>query len=310
MKLGIIGKGNFSDKVFNYIQRSTPFDVTNGLETGNEGNIECVKNTCDLLKKVDTIIILDPIYCDFNTIEMVVKNGIHIYIESPGLLSYSDLERIQMLALESGSLVQIGLKERFYNLYNDLDKYNAIPRIIDTNRYLKFSKNSTHFSVIDDLMLHDIGVAIRLTQSEIKNIQSTAVGLYCNQPDVVNTRLEFYNGAIANISVSKIANKDRHDTKFFAENIYCSINFQEKYLKVQRNEGGEALDEIWGVCTTYTLVKNSNEYLTILGNELNSFYHCIQNGLEAISGIPEYLQILLIAEKIKLQLERNFISKP
>lgn len=309
LKLGIIGKGNFSKKVLDYTHQNTEFQVVATLDSIILEDVMSCNTIEELLSVVDGVLILDPIYCDIHTLQIIVRNGIHVYIESPGLINYSDFEKMLHLSLESESVVQIGLKERFYNVFNDLQKYDVHPRIIDSHRYVKFSKQSTHLSVVDDLMLHDISLVTELVKSDIKSIQSTAVGLQSNQPDVVNTRLEFYNGSIATLSVSRIANKDRHDTKFFAENFYGSINFLEKYLKVQYNQGNEAMNEVWGISTIYSLVRDSDEYLSILGNELISFYHCIRNRIDVKAGISDYLQTLRISDKIKLQLERNYISK-
>jgi len=309
LKIGIIGKGNFSKKVLEYTHQNTEFEIIASLDSIVLEQVLSCETLDKLLSMVDGILILDPIYCDIHTLQTIVKYGKHAYIESPGLISYADFEKILQLSRESESVVQIGLKERFYNVFNDLEKYQVHPRIIDSHRYVKFSKQSKHLSVIDDLMLHDISLVIELVKSEIKSIQSTAVGLQSNQPDVVNTRMEFYNGSIATLSVSKIANKNRHDTKFFAESFYGSINFLEKYLKVQYNQGRDELNEVWGISTIYSLVKDSDEYISILGNELISFYHCIRNGIDVKAGISDYLQTIRISDKIKLQLERNYISK-
>ena len=264
----------------------------------------------EFLVEVDIIIVLDILMSDFQNLAEIVRNGKHLYIESPGLCSRRDLRNLEHLAYESGSVIQIGLKQRFYTFYDDLIKYDVTPRIIDSNRFVKFNKKSTHLSVIDDLMYHDIDVCIKLANADVKSVYSTAVGVYYKDPDVVNTRIEFYNGCVANLSASKIANKNKHETKFFQNNTYCSIDFVNQRLKVQNNVGDEGeCDEQWGVKTTYTQTKDSDGYVSMLGNEINSFYNCIAKKVEPTAGISQYLQLKSVTDKIKEQLERNFTSK-
>ena len=158
-------------------------------------------------------------------------------------------------------------------------------------------------------MLHDIDVTLKLANAEVKSIYSTAVGVYYNDPDVVNTRVEFYNGCVANLSASKISNKEVHQTKFFQNNTYCSIDYVKQQLKVQNNtRDEEGTDEEWGVKTTYSQTKDSDGYIAMLDKEINSFYNCIANNVEPSAGISQYLQLQSVTDKIKEQLERNFTT--
>ena len=60
--------------------------------------------------------------------------------------------------------------------------------------------------------------------------------------------------------------------------------------------------------TTYRQAKDSDGDITMIEKEINSFYHCIQNNVEPISGISQYLQLQSVTDKIKEQLERNFTT--
>lgn len=264
----------------------------------------------ELMNSVDAVLILDPIASDYNTVSELIKNGKNVYLESPSLCSRQDLRSLELLAYESDVIIQIGLKQRFYDFYGDLEKYNLVPRIIDSHRFMKFNKNSTHLSVIDDLMMHDIDVSMKLSNSEVKSVSATAVGVYYKDPDVVNTRIEFYNGCVANLSASKIADKHKHQTKFFQNNTYCSIDYIAQMLNVQNKDinSKKQAEEHWGVKTSYNQSKDSDGYISILGKELKSFYHCIEKNTEPDASVSKYLQLKSVSDKIKEQLERNFIT--
>jgi len=309
LRVGILGSGNFSNKVLSVLQESEKLNVVGAYDSAPVEGIEDFDDFETFLYAVDAVVVLDILSSDFSTLSKVVKYGKDLYVESPSLCGTYDLRKLEELAYEAGVTVQIGLKQRFYNFYNDLEKYHITPRIIDSNRFVKFNKNSTHLSVIEDLMLHDIDVTLKLANSEVKSIYATAVGVYYKDPDVVNTRIEFYNGCVANLSASKISNKDKHFTKFFQNNTYCSIDFVNQMLKVQNNTGDNTeSEEHWGVKTTYNQSKDSDGYVSMLANEINSFYNCIANNVEPSAGISQYLQLQFVTDKIKEQLERNFTT--
>ena len=309
MRLGIIGSGNFTAKVYEALSSDENHTVVGGFDTPTIQGLEIFNSIKELLTVCDSIAVMDVLSSGYGILSEVIKEGKDLYLESPSLCSRRDLRNLEMLAYESGAVIQVGLKQRFYSFYDDLEKYDIKPRILDSNRFVKFNKKSTHLSVIDDLMIHDIDVALKLAGADVKSIYSTAVGVYYRDPDVVNTRIEFYNGCVANLSASKISNKEIHQTKFFQNNNYCSIDFVQQTLSVQSNVPDEENpEEEWGVKTTYNQAKDSDGYISMLVKEINSFYHCITNSVDPYAGISQYLQLQSVTDKIKEQLERNFTT--
>jgi predicted dehydrogenase len=309
VRIGIIGVGNFSSKVLEYLMTIDTLTVVGGYDSLVLDSFQPYSSLEDMLPEVDSVLVFDILYSSFASLSMVIKYGKNLYIETPGLCTNRELRSLEMLGYESGSVIQIGQKQRYYSFYDDLAKYDLTPRIIESSRFVKFNKKSTQLSVIDDLMLHDIDVTLMIANAEVKSIYSTAVGVYYKDPDVVNTRIEFYNGCVANLSASKIGNKEVHQAKVFQNNTYCSIDYVNQLLKVQNNTGNdEGTGEEWGVKTTYRQAKDSDGYISMIEKEINSFYHCIQNNMEPISGISQYLQLQSVTDKIKEQLERNFTT--
>jgi predicted dehydrogenase len=309
VRIGIIGTGNLSERVLHALQSNSNVKIIGGYDIPNFLDLELFSSLHDMLDVVEGVLVFDILSSTYDTLAELVKHGKNVYIESANLLGKRELRRLDMLAYESGTVIQIGLKQRFYDFYQDLEKYNITPRILESSRFVKFNKNSTQLSVIEDLMLHDIDVALKLCDAEVKSIYSTAVGVYYKDPDVVNTRIEFYNGCVANLSASKISNKEVHATKFFQNNTYCSIDYVSQLLKVQNNTGDtNGSGEEWGVKTIYNQARDSDGYIAMLDKELDSFYQCIANKVEPSAGISQYLQLQSVTDKIKEQLERNFTT--
>jgi predicted dehydrogenase len=191
LKTGILGAGNFSERVLNLFSRMEGVELVGAYDSIPVGSLMDFSSLEDMMHHCQIVVVLDPISSDPSVLTALAKGGKHIYVESPSLCSRNDLRNLELLAFESDIVFQIGLKQRFYNFYSDLEKYALVPRIIDSNRFLKFNKNSTQLSVVDDLMLHDIDVSLKLSNSDVKSVFATAVGVYYKDPDVVNARIDF-----------------------------------------------------------------------------------------------------------------------
>ena len=307
MRVGIIGTGNFTKSVFDALQKEDYLTVVGGYESIKADGFLNFDSVNELIDAVDMVLVLDLLSCDYESFSEVLKYGKHLYIESPGLLGRRDLSRLELLANEASVSLQIGLKQRFYSFFDDLSKHELVPRIIESRRYVKFNSKSTQLSVLEDLMDHDVDVALKLVNSDVKSVYSTAVGVYYKDPDIVHTRIEFYNGCVANLSASKIADKETHKTQIFQKNVHCSIDYLNQIINVQssRSDSGE-MREDWGKRTKYNQKKD--DYIYMLKREVYSFYDSITNNMEPIAGISQYLQLQSVTDKIKEQLERNFTT--
>ena len=307
MRVGIIGTGNFTKSVLDALQKEDYLTIVGGYESIRADGFQNFDSLNALIDAVDMVLVLDLLSCNYENFSKVLRYSRHLYIESPGLLARRDLSRLEMLAYEASVSLQIGLKQRFYNFFDDLNKYEVYPRIIESKRNVKFNSKSTQLSVVDDLMNNDVDVALKLVNSDVKSVYSTAVGVYYKDPDIVHTRIEFYNGCVANLSASKIADKESHRTEIFQKNLHCSIDYLKQVIHVQTSQiNSEEMNEDWGIRTKYDQQKD--DYIFMLKREVYSFYKAITNNMEPIAGISQYLQLQSVADKIKEQLERNFTT--
>lgn len=307
MRVGIIGTGNFTKSVLDALQKEDYLTIVGGYESIQADGFQNFDSINELIDAVDMVLVLDLLSSNYEDFSEVLRYSRHLYIESPGLLARRDLSRLELLANEASVSLQTGLKQRFYNFFDDLNKYEVYPRIIESKRNVKFNSKSTQLSVVDDLMNHDVDVALKLVNSDVKSVYSTAVGVYYKDPDIVHTRIEFYNGCVANLSAIKIADKETHKTEVFQKNLHCSINYIKQVIHVQSSQSNSGeISEDWGKRTKYDQQKD--DYTFILKREVSSFYNSIINNMEPIAGISQYLQLQSVTDKIKEQLERNFTT--
>ncbi len=254
----------------------------------------------EFITQAEAIVVADLAWSDFQTISDLIRSTRHVYLEHPYLLSNGEIRRLENLALEAGVVVQLGLKHRYAEGFRVIKEFDIRPRIIDCNRQIKFSDKTTHISVISDLMLQDIDVALNLAGSPVKSINATGVGVMFDDPDVVNARIEFYNGCIATLNASKISGKEVHKSRFYQNNSYYSLNFLDQSVSMLRN-GSDNEEWIYKPEESDTS-QNSD----IFARELETFYRCIMDKSLPVANVGEYLNTRLVADQIIDQLERNF----
>jgi predicted dehydrogenase len=115
-----------------------------------------------------------------------------------------------------------------------LKVYIKDPAFIEAHRLSQFKPRAIDVSVIHDLMIHDIDIVLWMVGSEIEKIDANGVELITNTPDIANARLTFKNGAVANLTASRISANPMRKLRVFQPNAYISIDFGKPDVEVFR----------------------------------------------------------------------------
>ena len=83
-------------------------------------------------------------------------------------------------------------------------------------------------SVVLDLMIHDIDLLINLVDSPIKEIIADGISVISDNIDLANVKLLFKNGCVANLTASRISNKNMRKMRVFEQRSYTSIDLLNK----------------------------------------------------------------------------------
>lgn len=313
LNVGIIGKGNFTDETLRTFLDKKMFGLCCGLQSHKFENLLPLRNYEELDTTVDAVMIFDPAFCLYENLVEVIKSCKHVFIADTSHMTKHQLKRISNYAAEAGVHVQVSNGLRFEHIHTEIKDLELEPRIIECNHYLKRPSNKrAKVSLINDILLPDIDIVLSLANSRVKHVSATGVGVLFEDPDVVNARIEFYNGCVATISTSKIADKQVHKIRFFQNNNYHTLNFQNQSLRiVTGTEMPEEMDEIsveeqMDDQTNFHKSVNRQE---ILEKEIESFYYCIVLGTDPVLSLSEFIEARDVADRILDQLERNFSRK-
>lgn len=317
IKVGLVGDINFLPDVKNFLKgeprllkNKKNWLLTGGFDSNLQG-LRTYKSLNELLLINDAVIINDLLHSNYEELLHIIKHCKHVFINQSFPLNNDELLKLNNLANEAEVVLQMGLEHRFYPLYNNIQKKEIKPRIIETNHFCKYKRRSTHLSIISDILLEDIDIILSKVNSEIKHISANGVGVIYNDPDIINIRIEFNNACTATLSGSKIAIKDIHKTRFYQNDSYFTIDHLNNSIKVFNTNN----DSFWENTDESDMLSECIETFdkpernSVITEQLTDFFESIERKTKPKASLYDHLAIKFVADKIYDQLERNFVAK-
>lgn len=197
-----------------------------------ELNCIAYDNLDDALNSVEAITIATPTSTHFEIAKQALSQKIHCFIEKPIANNYQEAQILTELSEKNNLILQVGHVERFNPALLALNKKELNPMFIETHRLSQFKPRATDVSVVHDLMIHDIDIVLWLIQSPIESIDATGVDVLTNTTDIANARIKFQNGAVVNLTSSRISAKAMRKMRIFQKNAYISIDFAKQDVEI------------------------------------------------------------------------------
>src|SRR5690625_5515843 len=84
-------------------------------------------------------------------------------------------------------------------------------------------------------MIHDIDILLHFVKSPVKDVRANGLSIISRKDDICSARVEFENGAVANLTASRISLKNMRKMRLFQSNAYISIDFLEKNARSEEH---------------------------------------------------------------------------
>lgn len=185
-----------------------------------------------LLKACDAVDIAATTSAHYDLAKPALEAGKHIFLEKPITSELWQAHELLDLADKKKLKIQVGHIERFNPVILKVENEIKDPLFIESTRISTFHKRGTDVPVVLDVMIHDIDLILSFVNSPIKNIHASGIGLFTKSIDIANARLEFENGAIANVTSSRVSLKLERKIRFFQKDSYISLDFGAKEARV------------------------------------------------------------------------------
>jgi len=202
-------------------------------------NVPAYTDYHELISKVDAVSIAVPTLAHYEVTQVFLKNGIHVLLEKPITPTVNEAEILINIAKQKDLVFQIGHLERFNPALKALEGLLDNPRFIESFRLAPFKLRGSDVNVVLDMMIHDIDIIQNIIQSPIVHIDASGACVLSNELDIVNARLKFANGAVANVTASRVSVKTERKLRIFQHNAYLSLDLQDKKLTCYHKGTGE-----------------------------------------------------------------------
>jgi len=242
LKVGIIGAGHLGKihiKCINAIPEFTlagfyDTDEANSRSVAREFGIRSFHSIDELINEVDVVDIVTPTIAHFESAAHALKQFKHVFIEKPIVTSPEEALKLIEIAREANVKVQVGHVERFNPAMIAAMPFIDNPMFIEVHRLASFNPRGTDVPVILDLMIHDIDIVLHTIKANLRRISASGVAVVTNTADIVNARLEFDNGCVANLTASRISLSPMRKARFFQRDAYISVDFLNKKTDIVR----------------------------------------------------------------------------
>jgi len=212
-----------------------------GVCDTNEENAKAVadKNGCsyftdwnDLLDKVDAVSIVTPTETHCEIACAFLEKGINVLVEKPIARTLEEADRMIAAAEKSGAKLMVGHLERFNPAMVALRPHVTTPLYFEIHRVSPFPNRSLDVDVVLDVMIHDLDAIQWLVEADVTEIRAVGIAVVSDKVDAANARIEFSNGAVANITASRIGTEKIRKTRFYQTNSYVVLDYGTKFASV------------------------------------------------------------------------------
>ena len=302
LKVGIVGVGHLGEMHLKKLL-SIPeaefvgfWDIDKNVraEKSQTYNVHAFDSLDLLLDAVDAVSIVVPTSVHAVVAVAAAERGVHIFVEKPIAPNIKEADTIIEAAGKNNVKLQVGYIERFNAAFRNLKKDLVNPRFIESHRLASFNPRGLDVSVVLDLMIHDLDIILSLMKSPLRQVDTSGVAVVSTNPDsfdIVNSRLTFEDGAVANVTASRISQTKMRKMRLFQQDSYISMDFLTGEAELFRMLDPDTQDNENGMLPVMSInhedfnknvgyKKIANDGRDSLELELRSFLESVKNDNE------------------------------
>lgn len=254
----------------------------------------------ELLGACDVVSVCTPATHHREAAMAAFDRGVHALVEKPIASSSADGRAMVERARERGLVLRVGHIERWNGAWEAARAIVRRPRFIEAHRLAVFTPRGIDVSVVQDLMIHDLDLILSILGGDrLVDLRASGAGVLTGAPDIVNARLEFAGGCVANVTASRISLEPMRKIRFFEEKRYVSVDLREKSVDAYEMAGsparGDPAPDPLRFIRKIPVEVDSSEPLR---KEIEAFLSAVADGAPASVSGEEALEALLVAERV------------
>ncbi|MEO0529133.1 MAG: Gfo/Idh/MocA family oxidoreductase [Planctomycetota bacterium] len=232
-KIAVVGAGklggyhaNLAAKLeeFDLVAVADPFEASRAALAEKVGT-RAVADVGEVIGEIDAAVVATPTATHASVVERLLDAGKHVLVEKPIAPTAAEANRMVAAAERSGVTLQVGHVERFSPALVAAGDTLQQPRFIQAVRTSGYTFRSTDIGAVLDLMIHDIDLVLSLAGSEVTEVTAVGSSVLGGHEDVVNTRLTFVNGCVADLTASRVSYQLQRTMNVFTTTGFTALDF-------------------------------------------------------------------------------------
>ncbi len=314
LKIGVLGAGHLGKIHLSCIKQIEQYDLVGFFDPADETahlvesemGVKSFDSIDALIDAVDVVDIVTPTISHFECASKALQKRKHVFIEKPIVATPDEADALKRLADAAGVKVQVGHVERFNPAFVAAEPFIDEPLFIEAHRLALFNPRGTDVPVVLDLMVHDLDILLTIVKSPISHISASGVSIVSPTPDITNVRIEFENGAVANLTSSRLSMKNMRKTRIFQKGAYITVDFLDKKTEIFRIH--DEVDESNPLSANITLADGTQKQITFempeihpinaIKTELERFYDAIVHNTTPTVTLDDGINVLKLAHRI------------
>jgi len=220
-------------------------------------------------------------------------HDVHVLVEKPMTVTSAEAAELAELAEKRRLKLQVGHIERFNPALLSAREGLDRPSFIECHRLAPFTARGADVNVVLDLMIHDLDVILSLVDTAPVGVSAVGIAALTNSVDVANARIEFANGAIANVTASRASTRSERKFRVWQDQQYVSIDFGRGTVQKIRSRGDWDEGESPLKQESWNLEKGD-----ALAVEIEAFLFAVRSGEDCIVSGRDGQAALELAELI------------
>lgn len=248
-----------------------------------------------LAKEIDCAVVATPTVTHFDVARELLEAGCDVLVEKPIAATAPEAESLIALAAKHDRVLQVGHVERYNPAIAAAAPFLKNVLYVEAERLGVFVGRSLDIDVLLDLMIHDLNLVLSFLGQEVVDVRAVGVAVMTDKVDITNVRLEMANGAVANLTASRVSQDRVRKVRFFSKEAYISVDTKEQEVKGFRMAGSRAIAPI-----EVTVEKKEP-----LRAELEAFVQCVVTRARPLVAGEDGLAAVHLAKRVAAAIEES-----
>jgi len=264
------------------------------LEVTNTLHLRRFDSVAALAREVECAVVATPTTTHFAVARELIEAGRDVLVEKPVTAEVDEGRRMIELAEKRNRILQVGHVERYNPAIAAVAPLLHDIRYLEAERLGVFVGRSLDIDVLLDLMIHDLNLVLSLLHSKVVEVRAVGVPVLTEKVDITNVRLELENGAVANLTASRVSQERVRKVRFFSSEAYISVDTKEQEVKGFRL-GNRAIEPM-------NVEVQKKEPLRA---ELESFLQCVRDRTGPLVSGQDGVAAVALAKDVAAAIEES-----